>query len=124
MQPFLVFLLAELGVFYLAVLGDVYLTNFLVRTYGFEAEGNPVVRRLYQEGRLRVTWAAFAAMLLPYAFLAYLGLNLIEPYVPFAVALCGALLPLLAMANLAHGSVVFLKAKRALSSRPLSSAPN
>lgn len=112
MQPFLVFLLAELGVFYLAVMGDVYLTNALVRWYGPAIEANPIVRQMYMQGNLKLSWLAVGLMLIPYAILAYVGLAVIEPYVPLGVTVAGAMLPILAMVNLLDGSRTFYRLKK------------
>ena len=112
MQPFLEFLVLEGAVFYLAILGDAYMTNHLVRRYGPEVEANPRVREMYVAGNLKWSWATVFLIAPLYAFLGWLGLTELLPYFPFMIAGFGAILPLLAVVNLALGGVVFYRMKR------------
>ena len=113
MQPFLSFLILEGAVFYLAVLGDVYLTNHLIRKHGSQVEANPRVRQMYEDGDLKWSWASVFLIAPLYVFLGWLGLYLVYPYVPFLTALLGLVLPVLAMVNVAQGGWVFYRLRRA-----------
>jgi hypothetical protein len=111
MQPFLWFLLLEAGVFMLGVLGDVYLTNALVKSYGTKIEANPRVRKMYEEGKLWKSWGAVIVCLLMYVALSQIGFQAI-PYAPSIAAVGGAGMALAPSVNLVRGSVVFAQLRR------------
>jgi hypothetical protein len=123
LQPFLVFLLAELGLFYLAVMGDVYLTDALVRWYGSQVEVNPRVKKMYDTGKFLRSWVAVAGMSAIYLMLGAVGDTMTMPYVPFIIAVLGTVLPLFAMSNLVKGSMVFYQLKKLRAERSRAGFP-
>jgi hypothetical protein len=112
LQPFEAMLMLELGTFYLAVLGDAYMTDALVRIYGPEVEANPRVRKMYEKGSFKEYWLSTLLLIPLYFFLGLLGLYLVYPYVPFLIAVFGLALPLLAVINVVQGGLVFYQLKR------------
>ena len=109
MNPFLILLLGELAIFYLANYGDFFLTNKLVGWYGAEIEGNLRVRRMYQTQnfiKARLALVFYGLCYLP--FIA--GVYWLPGY-EYVMILFGAVMPLLAILNLVRGALIFQKLK-------------
>lgn len=92
----------------LGVLGDVYLTNALVKKHGTEIEANPRVKRMYETGGFWKSWAVIAVCLGFYVVFAFEG-QLPIPYAPFTAAGGGAVISLFPTLNLLQGASVFLR---------------
>lgn len=116
MQPFLGFLLSEVCLFYLAVAGDVYLTNNLVKWFGPEVEANPRVRKMYETRQFDKAHVAYVCFCLPYLFLAIIGAKIAEPYVPILVVTMGLIFAAFPIYNLVAGSLIFYRFKKLRSS--------
>ena len=108
--PLLFPIVAELAIFCIADYVDQAVTDYMVHRYGPQVEENSNVRKMYEKGNFRGNTMMRASCFLFYAMMGLVVIIL--PTLGGVIALFGLVLPGIAVANAARGSLIFYRVKK------------